>query len=342
MKIFRRFGRVFSVLCAASVLSASATSALPTSQTRGTSSAQRNMHGRSWIAHQASGTTLYYLAEPNLYGLKVFRISGFPYPQLYPIGVLYAPTGGGLCADYIVGGGGKKMTDNHLFVTQPGAGAIAEYLGGSVLPLMSLNDAGQAPVDCAVDPKTGDLAVANSGGSSGNPPSIAMYKRGKGGVWNSTPSQVSSDTTMLQFNYCGFDNAGNLYVTGTDTSNATAERTFNPRSSVFGDLTLNQKLNSPGGVLWDGTHVAILDPGVAPNVVYQFQVSGTNGVETGSTTLRASRSITQFWLYDGVLIGPDPGAYGGSLTMWSYPAGGSPFSSGGPVTSPGGAIVLAE
>ncbi len=94
---------------------------------------------------------------------------------------------------------------------------------------------------------------------------------------------------------------------------------FGSGGTTLTNITLNQSIGSPGGVQWDGKHVAVGDQ--STNVVYQFDVSGKKGTKTGSTPLTGAAEVVQFWIAGSKLIGPDAGA--GDAGIWKYPAGGA-------------------
>jgi hypothetical protein len=83
---------------------------------------------------------------------------------------------------------------------------------------------------------------------------------------------------------------------------------------------LNHGISYPGGVQWDGKHVAVGDQ-YGP--IYQFDIKGTKGTEVGSTPLNQETQIVQFWIQNGKVIGPNE--HSANVMLWDYPAGGSPI-----------------
>ncbi|MGC1380525.1 MAG: hypothetical protein WA814_05830 [Candidatus Baltobacteraceae bacterium] len=154
------------------------------------------------------------------------------------------------------------------------------------------------------------------------------------------PSISISSHTITYFYYAAFDEAGNLYVDGETQSYA-----FRLAMLPAGEkrklkiLSVNQTFKQPGAVQWDGKYVAVGDV-VAPAVIYQFSVAGSQATEVGSTTLEQSTSVGQFWIDGGRVIGPDYSR--GDVGFWNYPSGGDPTKliSNNDFDSPSGAVVV--
>ena len=67
----------------------------------------------------------------------------------------------------------------NVFVTNSFKGQILEYAHGGTTPIATLSDPNQYPIDCAVDPTTGNLAVTNYFAKTG-PGSVAIYQGAQG------------------------------------------------------------------------------------------------------------------------------------------------------------------
>lgn len=96
-----------------------------------------------------------------------------------------------------------------VFVTElvGSASQILEYAHGGSEPINTLSDPGYA-MGCAVDPVSGNLAVANfaSGSTIG---SVLVYL-------NATGSPMTySNSAFYTYSFCGYDSKGNLYVDGS-------------------------------------------------------------------------------------------------------------------------------
>ena len=90
---------------------------------------------------------------------------------------------------------------------------------------------------------------------------------------------------------------------------------------------LNQTIGFPGGVQWDGKHVAVGDQSTP--VVYQFSISRDQGLKVGSTPLGPpAHDVEQFFISGGTLITPNE-YFTKSRTLsdvlfYKYPMGGAP------------------
>src|SRR3984957_8381240 len=99
-----------------------------------------------------------------------------------------------------------------VFVTSPnlsGSGSVYEFAHGGSTPIATLADPGAAYA-CAVDPTTGNLAVANSN-DPGNPydphyGDVAIYAGAQG-----QPTMYYSSVFTEPFS-CTYDHGGNLYI----------------------------------------------------------------------------------------------------------------------------------
>ncbi len=101
------------------------------------------------------------------------------------------------------------------------------------------------------------------------------------------------------FYYCGYDSNGNLFANGIRSTNTFgfAELPYNGSNNTMNAIALNQSFSAPGGVQWDGKHIAIGDP---PNaVIYELSISGGSGTKVGTTLLNGAPHINQFWIKGG-------------------------------------------
>jgi hypothetical protein len=212
----------------------------------------------------------------------------------------------GLCSD-------KK---GHVWVVNDGASQIVEYAHGGTTPLATLNDSAEYPEGCAVDPKTGNLAVTNFYSQSGGG-SVAIYAGAKG------TATLYTDPSIAQYRFCGYDDKGNLFVDGATGSSAFAFAELPKGSGTFTDITLNRSVEWPGGVQWDGKYVAVGDTDAG--VIYRAQPSGK---VKATTDLGGSNYVNQFWITgparkkhhkDTVLAASQDA---GVLGYYNYPAGG--------------------
>jgi hypothetical protein len=270
--------------------------------------------GRSWMAPAAKKENLVYISDLGTDDVYVYS---------YPGGKLEGTLTGfnrpwGLCVDKA----------GHVFVTDDTAFQILEYAHGGANPLAILKDPGEDPGGCSVDPTTGNLAVANISTPATYPGDVAIYKKARGA------RKAYKDPQISFYEYCGYDNQGNLYVDGMKGGTfAFAELPEGKHSFV--NIALNEDIAFGGSVQWDGTYVAVRD--YEANVIYQFSINGSSGTETGSTPLNGSSYAVQFWVQGSDVVGPN--ADSANVMFWKYPAGGSPTQTISGLTTPWGVTV---
>jgi len=275
--------------------------------TSGVKSAHRD-RGRSWMAPAAKNADLLYISDAESDDLYVYS-----YPRAKLVGTLTGLAGPeGECVD----------KSGNVFVANTAAMNILEYAHGGTTPIATLSDSGYYPVGCAVDPTTGKLAVTNICGelygqcvADGN---LLVFANAKG-----TP-KTYFDPGIAEYYFCGYDDKGDLFVDGLyNSSFAFAELPY--RSSSFTNITLDTFVYQPGGVQWDGKYVAIGDQDLYNNIIYDFQIDGSQGklARPGGTPLDGAILVIQFWIEGKTVIGPNHGGTG-SVMFWKYPGGGSP------------------
>ena len=254
--------------------------------------------GGSWMAPDAKKNDLLYISS---------SINGDVYVYSYPHDKLEGTLTGfsspeGECVD----------KSGHVFITS-GSG-ILEYAHGGTTPIATLKDAGSAR-GCSVDPKTGSLAVTNYSTLSSAEGNIAIYKNAKG-----SPTYLTDSKVYHEY-YCGYDNAGNLFVDGFDSGYLVKLSEIPSGRTSFRNITLNQTITGPGGVQWDGKHLALGNNTEGYGIIYQFAINGEKGTNVGSTPLNASSGVVQFWIEQAKVIGPE--YLSNDVGIWAYPAGGS-------------------
>jgi hypothetical protein len=263
---------------------------------------------------RASGGTLLYASDG-------YNVDVFSYPKGSPVGQLSGFDSGfskeGLCTD----GAGDVFVAGYLNSSE--TGQVYEFAHGGSNPIAKLSEQGFAR-SCTVDPTTGNLAVSNvfTQGSSRNAGSVAIFANAQGQPTYYYGPQPS------RFNYCTYDGAGNLFVSGYSAGEL-MEMPLGATS--FQDIPLNNNafvasLQWNGGKLalssWP-THVHVKQP----DYIYRARVANGKGTVVGTTTLSSLKHWTlpdfgQFWIDGSHIVGS--GSNGRQLEMWSYPAGGNP------------------
>jgi len=263
--------------------------------------ADRERRG-SWIAPEATGQDLLYISDND-------SVAIYSYPQGKLEGTLkggfYLATGE--CVD--------KSGD--VFVVNVGNAKIFEYAHGGTKRLATLDSPTSDPVGCAVDPISGNLAVASEGFGSSATVSVFKNARGKPTLYE--------DKDFYQFYFCGYDDEGNLFVDGLSAAGsghfALAE--LPQGQSNLSDIAVDQYVRFPGGVQWDGKYLAIGDQF---DDVYEFSINAGKGSIAGTTELGSrARYVKQFWIQGGTIIAPNvyiEGQARSNVLIYNYPAGG--------------------
>jgi hypothetical protein len=314
-------GRYALCICAAMVILAGcgasqspigAPGAMPQS-----ANAVRPDHGRSWMAPDAKKKDLLYVSDVGTDDVYVYS---------YPKGTLKGTLTGftnpvGECVD--------KTGD--VFITDFFSSNILEFAHGGTSPIATLSDPGYYPTGCSVDPTTGNLAVTNEetavGSGQGD---VAIYKDAKG-----SPKAHYADPHIYYMYFCGYDNAGNLFVDGQTSDSAFGFGKLPSGGSSFTNITLNQSIAYPGGVQWDGKNTAVGDE--QTGVIYEFTIKRKKGTKVGSTPLVGASAVYQFWIQGAKVVAPSEDTQ--SVMIYNYPAGGSATKTITGLDSPAGATV---
>jgi hypothetical protein len=258
---------------------------------------------QSWMAPDAKKKNLLYVSDASandvyVYSYRTTKLKG-------TLTGFNAP--GGLCVDQA----------GDVFIANTSANDIVEYAHGGTSPIATLSDPGEYPVDCSVDPTSGNLAVTNLFSNSG-PGSVSIYPNASG-----TPTNYA-DPDISEMLFCGYDDHGNLFLDGLTNGNVFALAELPNGSSTFTNITLNQSINYPGGVQWDGKYVALGDQDA--NVIYRLQITPSGAKVVGTVQLNDIPHPAQFWIEGrrdrSKVIVPDSES-GGYVGFWRYPAGGT-------------------
>jgi hypothetical protein len=262
-------------------------------------------HQAAWMAPGTAGETLLYVSDAGAASVYVYS-----YPQAKLVGTL---TGfsepGGECTD--------KAGD--VWIADSESLQLSEYAHGGTTPIATLGpNLDFAPLGCAVNPVTGDLAVANVCGGrncAGNG-SLAIYLKAQG-----TPTNYL-DPAIAQYFFCAYDEAGNLFVDGYTGGGDFGLAELPSGKRNLRNLTVNVPIRKPGDLHWDGKNIAI---GSGSDYVFEFKIAGLKGAEVGNTPLTGQASVMQFAI-DGsrVIAAADNPHYTPSVTYYRYPHGGWP------------------
>ena len=233
--------------------------------------------GKSWMLPEAKADDLLYISN-------VYTVTVYSYPKGKHVGTLkgfYEPFGE--CSD----------SAGNVFIAN--GDTILEYGHGGKKPIQTLTLSGYGSVSCAVDSTTGNLAVTWNKGSY--PGYVAIYPDASG-----SPALYSIG--YMQFIFCGYDPAGNLYVDGeASNENKFLFAELPKGGSSLENITLNQSFEYAGAVQWDGKYVAVGDD--EAQKIYQFTISGSSGTLEGTTSLGDADTVLQWVINKKKVVGAD-------------------------------------
>lgn len=210
-----------------------------------------------------------------------------------------------------------------IYITDFGKNAVAEFAHGGTHALRSLSVPGNAPAGCAVDPKSGDLAVTSYGTASGGGAGLAVYRKAKG-----TP-KVYTDPDLVNYADCSYDDSGNLFVVGSTSAHSygTSKLAELPRNGAS-LLTVSLDYNSGwlAGVRWDGQYLAV-GQSVLPSIL-RYKIADGGGTYVGRTPLTDSYAEQNFIIVGDQAIVVNLYYYDTYLSkyqvlVYDYPAGGN-------------------
>jgi WD40 repeat protein len=291
--------------------------------------------GASWVLPQAKGQDLLYISDIDAQAVFIYTY-GHGYKLVGELTGFFNPEG--LCVDKA---GDVYVTND----TSYGVHQITEYAHGGTSQIRTLNDPDGRVNGCSVDPKSGDLAVANEWGASDGIGNVAVYPHASG-----SPTSYSNPNIYYYY-FCGYDNKGNLFVDGETQGSVFGLGELRKGGHSLDFISIDETIYLPGGVQWDGKYLAVGDQVAVKHnftsTVYDFAIKGSAATTVNTMVLTGSKQVSQFWipLVDSSrkhrvgtrLIGPNE--YGGNTLIWDYPSGGSAILTIGGENYPIGATV---
>jgi hypothetical protein len=254
--------------------------------------------GGSWMLPEARGRDLLYISS-STYQYSDVYVYTFPGVKLVG-GIVVGNYASGLCSN----------SDGDVFVTD--AYNVDEYRHAEARRAAAISDPLGA-FGCSVNPVNGDLAVAGGGG-------LAIFHPGKRYQWHL--GRLFS-LNLNGASSCAYDGSGNLFLDGTLSTSSGSQQLFDelPKGGKqLENVTLNVSLTTPGNLAWDGKYLAVGDN--SNLLIHRFAIRGRQGTQVGKLSLNGMQGVRQFWIQDGILIGP---AFESNwlFGLWHYPRGGS-------------------
>lgn len=276
----------------------------------------------SWAAAGLGPQNLLYVSNANGF-VNVYR-----YWQKNLVGVLTNFTQPmGMCVD------GHR----NVYITDFAAHTIVEYAHGGTTPIRTIDNAPYAPYTCAVDPTTGDLAVADYAKHLHNSyGALAIYKHATG-----KPS-IYEGNGYSHFSAIGYDDSGDLLTSAWYTRYIFTYVKFYylPKhgAQVFPMILPNSDFTSSDyswpivqSINYDGTYWVV----TGDNTMFRYTI-GVKAEEVDSMRLTgAPGEVGEVWLYrktrdaQATQVVAGDGDYNNSNTVeyWKYPVSADPLAS---------------
>ena len=247
-------------------------------------------HGGSWMAPEAKGDTLLYASGSNLGSVYVFS---------FPAGKLV-----GTLSDFIMPTGECVDTAGDVWVADTTYdGKLYEYAHGGTSPIATLN-APDYPMACAIDPKTGNLAVTTGRHT------VLIYPGARG-----KPRSYLDDNIATWY-FCAYDSTGNLFLSGENWRyvQRLIEQPYG--KSRFATVAGIKGFPEDAPVVWDGKYVAVLAGyGQGTETIDRIRVVGRHGTIEKMVAFRNNPPFnSQFLTFQGSVVQGGIGAIG----VWTY------------------------
>jgi hypothetical protein len=280
----------------------------------------------SWMSPDAAKTkSLLYVSDAQSYDVYIYsfpdlelkgKLTGFNRPE-------------GECSD----------ARGNVWITDTQGKEIVRYRHGGRKIEATLHDPIGFPVGCAIDRKSGDLAVVNLFGFSGSG-GVLIYKRGTG-----TPRPYTNPAQYYYY-FAGYDDKGDLYVSGKSPTERYRLSMLAPLGRALESVRIKgPTLFVPGTVQWTGSSLLLGDQRCRrkkTSCLYEAVVSKKSVRITRRVPLSGSCDVAQVAFQDGRFAGGDywrcgPGS--SSTDLWTYPRGGAPIRSRSDIQVPIGATI---
>jgi hypothetical protein len=277
----------------------------------------------SWMLPEAKAQDLVYISQSGSSGPTTYILS---LPQGQLVGQL--SVSGSLCSDNV----------GNVWVASEGT--LLEYAHGGQKPIRILHAANLSAGACAVDARSGSVAVVNGYhkfdifDSGSSRPKIVRYKK-------------------LYFDGLTYDGSGNLFVLGGTLAHQKAQAlkvAELPKGATKIERLrgFHTRMLGHSGFQWDGKHLTLGDAlNEGGHEIYRYDVGrdriksrGVIELANGdfaylaSYWIHGSKAVATAWCFTGSACAP--------IFLYNYPAGGEPLKEIGEgiVPSGGGAVTI--
>jgi hypothetical protein len=289
----------------------------PATVTQSSATDVRHDRAGSWVLPEAKGEDLLYVTDYS-------TVLVYSYPEGKLVGVLKGfVSASGACGD----------SKGDVFITNFKPVTVYEYAHGGTQRIGSFPTKKAGTFGCAVNPVSGDLAI------SGQTSYLEIYRGAKG------KPIVLQDKSMLFGEFCTYDNAGNLFFSGTRWKPFDYFRLSELRAGTktFVNIKPNVRYEPDTAILWSGHYLTALtykpwtQKGM-PRIV-QYSINGTRATEVARTALGPpAGAIVQYVIDGSTVVVPNDSSR--QVLFYKYPAGGDPFRTlTKKVTIPRGVVI---
>jgi WD40 repeat protein len=264
----------------------------------GACSAQGNLPQASpFLAKTVAATSTKSAVHGAL--LYIASETGEVYAYTYPGGKLVnsfktAERAGDLCSD----------ADGNVWVVESAGssepGNIVEYAHGGTTPIGTLSD-DEDPQDCAVDPTTGNLAVADDYYAT-----IAIFEKAQG-----QPTYYSSVGSVGIPQLVTYDSAGDLFLSARRMNNYG----WLPHNGSHIEPFKIKSGKSRQGLQWDGQYLTVM----TFTMLNRYQVVGSAGQKVGAIK-GFSACDGRYWISEGTGLACTNYS-DGTAAIYKYPSG---------------------
>ncbi|MFY9664148.1 MAG: hypothetical protein WAK19_06820 [Candidatus Cybelea sp.] len=226
-----------------------------------------------------------------------------------------------------------------VFIPSYGLSEILEYAHGGTSPIATLKVKDGTTYACAVDSKSGNLALTTLMAGENTEGEVLVYAHARG-----TP-RTHPIYQLENAYFCSYDDAGDLFVDGNVSGGSGGSYglvELTKGAHQFQTVTLDHLSAYANGLQWEVSYLAvgagtIAGPSSGNTYVYHMQVSHFIARTIGTTQLKEDGPTATFFI-DGSTILVAGGETQPRVDFFAYPAGGKP-SKTLPETSPYGVVV---
>lgn len=207
--------------------------------------------------------------------------------------------------------------EGSVWITDTSSSRLVKYFHGATEPIATLQDSGEQPVGCAVNPTSGDLAVANI---CTNPQctngDIVIYKHAKGNPISYT------GPTIDNYYECAYGLNGSLLVDGKNDADKPSKHEIRfeellAKSDALRSLEVDQSLKADQNIQWTNGKYAVEGFPNHQSVIYRMQIVGRQLRMKGVTNLEGGSPIDFFVNGDQVVTL----SVASILSFLNYPSG---------------------